>query len=241
VPLLTPADLAALEKRLEHRFHAVHRALERTDRLLYTQMESLFALYREHDGLFVVPPLRNWAISPDAMLLLTSEIADRAPKSIIELGSGSSTVVVASLLDGRDDVSFIALEHDPIYFAETTRRLRRAGLADRVDLRFAPLVDHDIDGEVWRWYEFDGDAEALDFVIVDGPPASTGPLARYPAVPLLRGHCAPRCTFFLDDFSREDEQQVVARWQVEFGLRMTMRNEIVEKWAGVAELEVGTE
>ncbi|MGI9528709.1 MAG: hypothetical protein ACR2NG_03285 [Acidimicrobiia bacterium] len=54
-------------------------------------------------------------------------------------------------------------------------------------------------------------------MIVDGPPGTTGPLARYPAVPILFDRLSPSALIFLDDAYREDEQESVRRWLDETG------------------------
>jgi len=47
---------------------------------------------------------------------------------------------------------------------------------------------------------------------VDGPPATTGHLARYPALPLLSGALSPVVTAVLDDLVVPDMQKVLRLW-----------------------------
>ena len=49
-------------------------------------------------------------------------------------------------------------------------------------------------------------------LFVDGPPATTGPQARYPAMPLLSGSLSPVATAVLDDLVVPDMQEVLRRW-----------------------------
>jgi DNA repair protein SbcC/Rad50 len=50
-------------------------------------------------------------------------------------------------------------------------------------------------------------------VIVDGPPASTGKHARWPAIDVLsRSLSLASLDIYLDDYVREDEQEVVGKW-----------------------------
>ena len=53
--------------------------------------------------------------------------------------------------------------------------------------------------------------------MVDGPPEASGPLARYPAVPLLHPHFAKRARVILDDGARPDERVIAERWKNEHG------------------------
>jgi hypothetical protein len=47
---------------------------------------------------------------------------------------------------------------------------------------------------------------------VDGPPATTGERARYPALPLLSGSLSPVATAVLDDLVVPDMQEVLRLW-----------------------------
>ena len=63
----------------------------------------------------------SWALTPDAAAILASEIAIRRPNTIIELGSGVSTVMVGRLLKQMGCGRLVSLDHDPGW-AEETRR-----------------------------------------------------------------------------------------------------------------------
>jgi hypothetical protein len=66
-----------------------------------------------------------------------------------------------------------------------------------------------------------------EVVFVDGPPTSTGKLARYPALPLLWRHLSPNGTLLLDDASREDEGEAIRRWSSEFpGLDVKLHRDV---------------
>ena len=65
-----------------------------------------------------------------------------------------------------------------------------------------------------RWYSRAW-VEALpliDVLVVDGPPGTIGPLARYPALPALAAKLSPGAVVIVDDAHRPDEQAMVARW-----------------------------
>ncbi len=47
---------------------------------------------------------------------------------------------------------------------------------------------------------------------MDGPPATTGHQARYPALPLLAGSLSPVATAVLDDLVVPDMQEVLRLW-----------------------------
>ena len=54
----------------------------------------------------------------------------------------------------------------------------------------------------------------IDFLIVDGPPATSDPKARYPALPMLLSHCAPGAVIVVDDATRD--RQVIEAWQARY-------------------------
>lgn len=105
-----------------------------------------------------------------------------------------------------------SLEHEA-QFAEATRRLLRDyGLQDFASVIDAPLQS---EGSQSPWYSLDGLPDSLppvDVLVVDGPPASGAPLARYPALPRLKSRLAAKCSVFVDDADRPSEQETIRRW-----------------------------
>ncbi|MCU1677242.1 MAG: class SAM-dependent methyltransferase [Frankiales bacterium] len=171
-----------------------------------------------------VPPAGGWAAQPEVLLALVSLVLERRPAVVLELGSGASTVWLARALretGGR----LVSFEHDVTYADATLAALRRNGLQDIVDLRVAPLADVPIDGVVHRWYDPAALAEisGVGLLFVDGPPGSTGPLARYPALPLLRDRLLDGGVVGLDDYPREEEQEIAGRWAAELAPDFDLR------------------
>jgi predicted O-methyltransferase YrrM len=225
---------------LEHRIRAssetTHRVTDRLQRRLYAQIEALIGLYRDLDGLPTLPPLRNWAISPDTARALHALISTYRPQHVLECGSGASSVMLGHLrmagLIGR----VTSLDHEPLYFELTRQQLRTAGLLEVVDIRFSPLVERQAHDRVAEWYDVDvSDLAPVDLVIVDGPPASTGPQARYPALPILEPALNPGCLIVIDDYERPDEIAMVESWRERFPLELIKLDHTVEKALAVLE------
>jgi predicted O-methyltransferase YrrM len=132
---------------------------------------------------------------------------------ILECGSGVSTIVLARCCELNKAGHVYSLEHLPGY-AETTRsELIRQELGHRADVLEAPLVPHELGGATWSWYSLEKlpDVE-VDMLVVDGPPRDTGPLARYPAGPLLLPRLRAGAVAFLDDGHEDHVQGALARW-----------------------------
>ncbi|MEU7428308.1 class I SAM-dependent methyltransferase [Streptomyces sp. NPDC040750] len=131
------------------------------------------------------------------------------------MGSGISTLWLAKAMRTFGIPGhLVSLEHDRDYHAQNAREVERLGLGDIAQVRLAPLEQHTIQGETWAWYAEAAwrDLSGCGLLFVDGPPGWTAPLARYPAVPLLAGTLTPGAVVLLDDYDRDEEQAVAARW-----------------------------
>jgi len=163
-----------------------------------------------------IPPLGLWTASADLLVELVDRFVETRPATVVEGGSGVSTVVLA--LAAREHgipARIVALEHDPVW-AETTRRmLARHGVADLAEVRVAPLGPTSLQDHHTPWYDEAAlaDLTEVGLVLVDGPPEGTGPSARYPMIPLLRERLARRCTILVDDTNRPGDADVVDRWR----------------------------
>jgi predicted O-methyltransferase YrrM len=179
----------------------------------YSQLEALLALYHEVRPAIAFPPMRGWMASPDLVLALWHEVLQRRPHRILECGSGVTTLVLAQACARLGHGRVTALEHQPEY-AERTRALLRAhGVADRAEVRDAPLEPIDLDGPSDRWYATSVlPPSPIGLVVVDGPPAGRDPWARYPALPLLLDHLTEDAVVYVDDHKRPGERRTVARW-----------------------------
>lgn len=181
---------------------------------LYRQLEALTALYQLLDIRAPLPPLRGWGISPDLAVLLYRISWRRRPSAIVELGSGSSTIVLAYILEKLGHGELISIEHDRDYLDRTRGLLDEHGLEGVVNQFHAPLTQVDLDQGAWQWYDLSGIElpSAVDLLVVDGPPGPLQPRSRYPALPMLEARLAEDCVVVLDDARRPDETNIVAAW-----------------------------
>ncbi len=188
---------------------------------LYGQVDGLAALYALLRPNGALPALfEEWAIGADLAAHLVRRVFDRRPSTIVELGSGSSTVILAMACQRVGHGHVLAIEHDPKYATRTADMVAAAGMADWATIALAPLEELPIGDRLYRWYRLeDIDVpEHIDILLVDGPPGATGPEARFPAVPMLRDRLDATSVVFLDDVRRDDEAAIVAQWCEEYGL-----------------------
>jgi predicted O-methyltransferase YrrM len=181
----------------------------------FRQLEALQNLNAVLPATDVLPATRGWAASPDLLLVLIDLVISERPSLIMECGSGASTLWLALAMrrfeiDGR----IIALDHDPVFGGKTRDLLARHDVGDLAEVRDAPLESFSLDGETYSWYARRAweDLTGIDLVFVDGPPATTGHQARYPALPLLSGSLSPVATVVLDDLVVPDMQKVLRLW-----------------------------
>ena len=181
----------------------------------FRQLEALQNLNAVLPATDVLPATRGWAASPDLLLVLVDLMISERPSLVVECGSGASTLWLALAMrrfqiDGR----IIALDHDPVFGGKTRDLLARHDVGELAEVRDAPLESFSLDGDTYSWYARQAweDLAGIDLLFVDGPPATTGHQARYPALPLLSGSLSRVVTVVLDDLVVPDMQKVLRLW-----------------------------
>jgi predicted O-methyltransferase YrrM len=198
-------------RRVETDANEIKKEIRQT----FRQLEALQNLSTLLPATDVLPATRGWAASPDLLVVLVDLVIAERPSLIVECGSGASTLWLALAMrrfeiDGR----IIALDHDPGFGGKTRGLLARHDVGDLAGVRDAPLESFSLDGETYSWYARRAweDLTGIDLLFVDGPPATTGHQARYPALPLLSGSLSPVVTVVLDDLVVPDMQKVLRLW-----------------------------
>ena len=200
---------------------------------LFNQLSITDDLKRELDLPVALPPMRGWAASPDFLYLLLRHVRVAQPQTIVECGSGVSTLVLARSLQQQGRGHLYSLEHEALFAEETRRRLQEAGLADWVTVITAPLTDHSKENQQFRWYDLRELPDVpIDVLVVDGPPEKSGRAARYPVAPLLFARLSPSGVVFADDLTTSTMQQNLERWKKEFP-ELHAENKFVEKQCAV--------
>ncbi|MEX1212869.1 MAG: class I SAM-dependent methyltransferase [Balneolaceae bacterium] len=178
-------------------------------------MQQIAPLY---DGYL---PWSGASLRPTTIAYLLNDITIHRRSSIVECGSGLSTLFIATQLErlGRR-ADFVSIDHDASWHEIIREELERRGVAHRVQLVHAPLKESPY---AWKkegtWYdttilESETPAEGIDLLFVDGPPANRPGLshARYPAVPFFQSRLAPESKVVLDDGKRRGETDIATKW-----------------------------
>ena len=227
-----------------HKVRRIHLKLYDLDALseqrinnLFSQIEALAAIQHDLALPLSLSATRGWAASPDFLRHIVRVAMDTLPLNVVECSSGASTVVLARVMQKNGVGHVFSLEHDPFYARKTRLEISRQGLDSFATVIDAPLRSHRVNGAEWNWYETKDLPSAIDLLVIDGPPASTQSLARYPAIPVLDARIGREACVMLDDADRPDEQAALGRWASEFGW---ITDEVLNAEKGIAMLKRST-
>lgn len=200
----------------------------------YRQTEALFSLFAQIPFRAPLPTMRAWAISPDFANLIVAQIRAHQPNTILELGSGISTIISGYCVQTQGFGRVIAVDHDPEFAEISKANVKEHGLEDVVQIYCAPLKPLMLQEREWLWYDtsvFEG-IHDIDLLTVDGPPQMYNPTrhVRYPALPYLLPQLSETAHILMDDAEREDEKAIAEAWLRDYPVTL------VRKW----ETERGT-
>lgn len=222
--------LAAIVALMHHWKTQLFSALREHFRQVGQRLARLDEQVRQTQGLVQLTPYEHpyplpfgggWALSADAAALMAREIALNAPNTIVELGSGVSSILIGRILKQAGRGRLISLDHDPHWAEQTRRHIRASALEDYVEVLEAPLARQRFGEEEFQWYQLPETIRQLgeiDMLIIDGPPAAIDPtgMPRYPALPAFHERLSARAVIYVDDAARPQEQTMIERWLREF-------------------------
>ena len=170
--------------------------------IAYRQTEAFNQLTNLLDFKAAIPATRSWAASPDLLLTISEIVRKNRPGLVVELGSGISTLVTAK--SGARKI--VSIDNSDAWGAKTVALLKEHKVRG-VDVRIAPLRPYANGSE---WYDLDAikDLKKIDLLIVDGPPGSKNPEARYPALQQFKDKLSPSAIVVIDDVNREGERKL---------------------------------
>jgi len=169
----------------------------------------------------------RWTATDSFLSLIADVCFENKPQTIIEAGSGISTVLCAACLREIGCGKVISLEHDEQYAKRTANWIASNHLNDWADVYVTPLRHYDINGNGYLWYDFEAATHRVDVVdmfVVDGPPGRIHRLIRYPCLPLFADKITTKTIVIMDDAQRSDEQEIIRRWNNEFQLTIYTNN-----------------
>ncbi|QPK65309.1 class I SAM-dependent methyltransferase [Methylomonas sp. LL1] len=215
--------------KLRARFQDTDRRFEKIDFSFLknsTEIKKLKETSSEIQNTLCLSPINfeypvffgGWSIDSYLGKFLTQHLLEQRPQVIVELGSGSSSLLIAKCTQKLGYTpEHIVIDHEKRYLELTRLLAKQNGVDSGIEFNECPLgkIDHH-DGP---WYQgvqnVVGDRK-IDLLIIDGPPESTHQLARYPALPVLHEHLSQNCVVILDDANRNDEKAIIKKWMEQF-------------------------
>jgi predicted O-methyltransferase YrrM len=169
----------------------------------YRQSEFYSQLLRLLDLDAPIPSTRSWAASPDVLLSLLHHAKQSNPKTILDLGSGMSTLVLAKSAPGAKVFSI----DNSAEYAGKTKEMLSLHKVTNAEVRVAPLVAH---ASGVDWYDVSqlADISDIDLLFIDGPPGSKNDRARHPALTECLSKLSPRAIIVIDDAGRDGEKDL---------------------------------
>jgi predicted O-methyltransferase YrrM len=170
--------------------------------IAYRQTEAFIQLSNLMQFKSAIPPTRSWAASPDLLLLISETVKKNKPALVVELGSGVSTLVCAK--SGARKV--ISIDNSEQYGGKT-RDLLKEHKVRGVEIRIAPLRPY-ANGSEWYQVSALKELKKIDLLIVDCPPGSKNPEARYPALKEFKDKLSAKAIVIIDDVNRDGERKL---------------------------------
>ncbi|MGI9145092.1 MAG: hypothetical protein ACR2IK_00835 [Chloroflexota bacterium] len=168
-------------------------------------------------------PLSLWTLDAATLRHLTMRLAERKPTTILEFGSGMSTLVLAAFCQSTTHTAPVprphvfSLEQSEPEVARLASALAVHGLSEYATVLHAPLVSRTIFQTPVQSYDVarSGLTEALsgrhpEFLVVDGPVGPPG--TRLETLPSVLPYIDSHVFWLLDDALRPGELWVLQHW-----------------------------
>ncbi len=202
-------------RRVRSEIHSLREARD-LDRF-YDRLESLFALYRDLRFEKGLPALRHHSESPEFLREVVTDLLQRKPERVLELGGGVSTLVFARAMQRNAKGHVVTIEHEPFYVQQLKKWLREYNLEKWVTVIEAELTDYTIDNKKYRWYTLnDVPVQKFDVVVADGRMAKESRCGRYPTLPLLQNRLDENSIVFVENVDDVNEREVLIRWSYDY-------------------------
>jgi predicted O-methyltransferase YrrM len=156
-----------------------------------------------------LPHLGSWKADTGFLHLLVDTIEANRPQTVLELGAGASSLVVARALQKNGGGKLISCDQHSEFVTKTRAWLHEHGVD--ADMRATPFKPSP-NGWPGIWYDHGPLPAEIDLLIVDGPPWAIHPYVRGAADSLF-DRMAVGGTVLLDDAARPGERVVARKWR----------------------------
>ncbi len=156
----------------------------------------------------------GWGLSESLFREFTNKLSGTVPRTIIEFGSGGSTL---RMLKTFPEATIISFEHDQQWISYAREQLQNHN-SNLIQLYFAPLKWQLFLGAPYLTYSI-ADTQmpaSADIVLIDGPPYYTL-RGREACLYMAHSRIPIGGRIFLDDAQRSWEQQIISNWKTTAG------------------------
>ena len=194
-------------------FHT-YRAIIEEIRFQDQRNQALFNIYEFINPVLPLPYLSGWAAFPELINTILEQVKINKPDYIIELGSGTSTIITSYLLKEVKNGIITSYDLEENYGKITENHLSDHGPSSFAEVVPVPLKTIALDGNSYKWYDIDTSSlkGKIDILVADGPPLKTQKHAHYPALPFFFEYLSEKAIVILDDAGRTEEREIVEMW-----------------------------
>jgi predicted O-methyltransferase YrrM len=163
-----------------------------------------------------------FSFSRNSLIWLFAQLKISKPQSILEMGSGLSTIAHAIYsTQSHMNVRISSIDHDQSWLEVTSGMLqKRIGFSGLVDFYYSPISSEDC-GDWGRGYSWPEKLNGpFDWLLIDGPPSHFG---RAATLPIAWNLLAQGANIFLDDAERPGEQVALKKWSAFYGSSLSVK------------------
>lgn len=162
----------------------------------------------------------SWSLGESAYQAILEDLLSIDARNVVEFGSGTSTLRLSRDLP---EANILSIEGDRSFLDQTLNDLELHGGPASVELVHRPLRWQRHGLSWFRSYEPGVFPDHVDAVLIDGPPIATR-RGREACLYQVFGKSHVGTRFYLDDYRREAERQIVLNWLRAYGGALTHRN-----------------
>lgn len=168
-------------------------------------------------------PYTDSAIDFHSLHILINDIVINNRKSILEFGSGISTLLIGRLFKANNIQSKLySIDDNEGWYHAMCKKIKDENLEEYIELIYAPLQPHKLCHQydhTLDWYSTEIlnqllDNIKIDMLIVDGPMAYKEDIkrSRFPALFYVKDRLCEDYSIFLHDTNRDGEKSIIRDW-----------------------------
>ncbi|QIG79605.1 class I SAM-dependent methyltransferase [Stakelama tenebrarum] len=156
-----------------------------------------------------LPNLGSWKADTGFLHLIVDHILEHQPETVLELGTGASSLIIAKALQRAGRGKLISCDQHADFVAATREWLHENGV--EAELRATPLRPAP-GGWPGIWYDHGSLPDRVDLLVIDGPPWTIHPYVRGAAETLF-DRISVGGKILLDDGARPGERIIARKWR----------------------------